>query len=99
MGTAFALPHARTHRLAAEVAGLDAFEVYALTPDAAATRIDDIDPAERSAIIVGSERAGVSPSLSSLAVPVRIPMGQGVDSLNVAAATAIACWALRPDQM
>lgn len=99
MGTAFALPHARTHRLAAEVAGLDAFEVYALTPDAAATRIDDIDPAERSAIIVGSERAGVSPSLSSLAVPVRIPMGRGVDSLNVAAATAIACWALRPDQM
>jgi tRNA G18 (ribose-2'-O)-methylase SpoU len=38
----------------------------------------------------------VSPSLVSITVPVRIPMAAGVDSLNVAAATAIACWALRP---
>ena len=30
-----------------------------------------------------------------LEVVVRIPMGHGVDSLNVAAATAVACYVLR----
>jgi len=31
----------------------------------------------------------------ALATPVRIPMAPGVDSLNAAAATAVACFALR----
>jgi tRNA G18 (ribose-2'-O)-methylase SpoU len=46
-------------------------------------------------VIIGSERAGLSGEVRSLATPVRIAMQAGVDSLNAAAATAIACFALR----
>jgi tRNA G18 (ribose-2'-O)-methylase SpoU len=44
---------------------------------------------------VGAERVGLSqPLLGAATVRVRIPMQAGIDSLNVAAATAIACYAL-----
>ncbi|TFH16774.1 MAG: hypothetical protein E4H05_06830 [Acidimicrobiales bacterium] len=46
-------------------------------------------------MLIGSERAGLSRELLELATPVRIPMADGVDSLNAAAATAVACYALR----
>ena len=52
---------------------------------------------ERVALLVGSERTGLSDgALRAASVRVRIPMSAGVDSLNVAAATAVACWHLRP---
>jgi tRNA G18 (ribose-2'-O)-methylase SpoU len=95
MGTVFTIAHARTTRLAAEVARLDGFERFALTPAADAPALDDVVAGERVAVLVGSERSGLSPRLLATARPVRIPMAAGVDSLNVAAATAIACWALR----
>ena len=98
MGTAFTIPHARTQRLADDLALLTGFDLYALTPDTGARTIDEVDPGAHAAIVVGSERAGLSASVLSAAIPVRIPMSAGVDSLNVAAATAIACWALRPGQ-
>jgi tRNA G18 (ribose-2'-O)-methylase SpoU len=96
MGTAFSIPHARTRELADEVARLDGFDVYALTPEATATPIGEVEPGERAAIVLGSERAGISAQILEIATPVRIPMASGVDSLNVAAATAIACWTLGP---
>ena len=47
------------------------------------------------AIVIGSERAGLTAeSLAASTISVRIPMAPGVDSLNAAAATAIACYAL-----
>jgi len=95
MGTAFALPHARTRHLADELSSLDEFEIFALTPDAGAASIDDVERHDRAAILIGSERAGLSDELMALATPVRIPMAPGVDSLNAAAATAVACFALR----
>ena len=95
MGTAFALPHARTRHLADELRSLDEFEIFALTPDADAASIDDVERPDRAAILIGSERAGLSDELMALATPVRIPMAPGVDSLNAAAATAVACFALR----
>jgi tRNA G18 (ribose-2'-O)-methylase SpoU len=95
MGTAFALPHARTAQLADAVSALDGFEIYALTPDLDATPLDAVDVGDRVAILVGSERSGLSDAALTTARAVRIPMAHGVDSLNVAAATAIACWALR----
>ena len=95
MGTAFALPHARTTTLIHDIDALDGVNLFAMTPDPDAVALDTVDPGERAAVLVGSERSGLSDELLALATPVRIPMGAGVDSLNAAAATAIACWELR----
>ena len=96
MGTAFALPHARTNDLLGELASLaDAgIELYALTPDPAATDIRSVTPTGRRAIVIGSERGGLSAEAIATCTPVRIEMAVAVDSLNAAAAAAIACYAL-----
>jgi len=59
------------------------------------------DPAlcaeEKLAIILGTEGDGLAPStIAACDYTVRIPMSHGVDSLNVAAASAVAFWQLRP---
>lgn len=52
---------------------------------------------ERLAVILGTEGDGLSADVISRAdYTVRIPMAHGVDSLNVAAAAAVAFWQLRP---
>jgi tRNA G18 (ribose-2'-O)-methylase SpoU len=49
------------------------------------------------AVLLGTEGAGLSDHWASTAtVRARIPMRAGVDSLNVAAAAAVACYALAP---
>ncbi|HSP27061.1 MAG TPA: RNA methyltransferase [Ilumatobacteraceae bacterium] len=96
MGTVFSLPHARTTDLAGELRELDGIDFYAMTPDPTATPIGSITPGDRIGIMIGSERSGLSDDLLELATPVRIPMTAGVDSLNAAAATAVACFALGP---
>jgi tRNA G18 (ribose-2'-O)-methylase SpoU len=49
------------------------------------------------ALVFGTEGSGIAPATESLADHrVRIPMQAGVDSLNVAAATAVAFYATRP---
>ncbi len=99
MGHAVRLPHARSRDVPALVRGLvdDGVLVCALTPAADAIPLDQITPAQRVALLVGSERAGLSPEAMSAATHrVVIPMHDGVDSLNAAAATAVACWQLRP---
>ena len=96
MGTVFSLPYARTTDLAGELAALHGFEFYAMTPDPDAASIDSVTPGDRVGIMVGSERSGLSSDLLALATPLRIPMAAGVDSLNAAAATAVACFALGP---
>ncbi len=96
MGTVFALPHARSRNLAGDVAALaaDGFDLYAMTPSPSAIDIRDVHPAGRRAVLIGSERAGLSADVLAMATAVRIPMAPGVDSLNAAAATAVACFAL-----
>ncbi len=94
MGTAFALPHARTSDLTELLAGMSDRTLYALTPDPAAADIRDVVPAPRRAVIIGSERSGLSDAVLAMTTPVRIPMQAEVDSLNAAAAAAIACYAL-----
>lgn len=50
----------------------------------------------RLAIIMGTEGDGLpQQAISDADYVVRIPMAHGVDSLNVAAAAAVACWQLR----
>ena len=94
MGTVFSLPHARTTDLAGELRALSDVEFYAMTPSLRAIDLDTVTPGERIGVLIGSERSGLSAELLELATPVRIPMAGGVDSLNAAAATAVACYAL-----
>lgn len=99
MGHALHLPHARTHDLPGLVAALvaDGVVVCALTPAPDAIDLADVVPAARMALLIGSERAGLSPAaLAAASHRVSIPMQHDVDSLNAAAATAVACWQLRP---
>lgn len=65
----------------------------ALTPRSDAVGIDEvaIGPDQRVAIVVGAEGPGLTDAaIDGCSMVVRIPMARGVDSLNVAAATAIA---------
>jgi len=94
MGTAFSLPHARTTTLVDELRAMTDRDLYSLTPDPLATDIREIAPVGRRAVLIGSERAGLSETALAVTTPVRIPMADGVDSLNAAAAAAIACYAL-----
>jgi tRNA G18 (ribose-2'-O)-methylase SpoU len=51
----------------------------------------------RLALVLGTEGDGLSgAALAGADLAVRIPMSGGVDSLNVAAAAAVALWATRP---
>jgi tRNA G18 (ribose-2'-O)-methylase SpoU len=98
MGTAFSVPHARTTDLTGELAAMGDRILYALTPDPDAIDIRSIAgtlaPDAKRAVLIGSERAGLSADVRSIATPIRIPMAAGVDSLNAAAAAAVACFAL-----
>lgn len=65
----------------------------ALTDDA--VTIDDvcIQPEEKLAIVLGTEGDGLAAdTIADCDYRVRIPMAHGVDSLNVAAASAVAFW-------
>jgi tRNA G18 (ribose-2'-O)-methylase SpoU len=94
MGTAFSIPHARTTTLVDELGAMTDRNLYSLTPDPLATDIREIAPVGRRAVLIGSERAGLSETALAITTPVRIPMADGIDSLNAAAAAAIACYAL-----
>lgn len=99
MGEVFAIPYATLEPWpqALQTVRDEGFSVLAMTPDATAIPIQQLSPAQRSkaALLMGAEGPGLStPALSASDVRVRIPMRRGVDSLNVAAATAVACWEL-----
>jgi tRNA G18 (ribose-2'-O)-methylase SpoU len=98
MGHALHLPYARTRDMVTTIAELVAndWQVCALTPAPDAVALDAVPLHAKVALLVGSERAGLTPQAMAAATHrVSIPMQAGVDSLNVAAATAIACWQLR----
>jgi tRNA G18 (ribose-2'-O)-methylase SpoU len=101
MGAVFSLPWARLTSWTGTPGLLhDAgFVTVALTPAAGATALDSVSERLRAeaklAIMVGTEGAGLSEHWSAgAAYRVRIPMTAGIDSLNVAAASAIACYSL-----
>ena len=76
--------------------------VVALTPAGGAVALHHVKPApdQRVMLLLGSERAGLSSDLLDAAtVRACIPMAAGVDSLNAAAAAAIACYPLRRDPL
>ena len=71
------------------------FATWALTPGPGSVPLPDLAVPPRVALLLGTEGDGLSPSaLAAADARVRIPMAHGVDSLNVAAASAVACYAL-----
>ncbi|MDP1557203.1 MAG: RNA methyltransferase [Hyphomonas sp.] len=72
---------------AAEAAG---HEVWALTPRSDADPLPDLNVPERVALLMGAEGPGLPSDLIARARPVRIPMTDGFDSVNVATAAALA---------
>ena len=72
--------------------------VLALALGDGAVSLADVesDPPERLAWVLGTEGDGLSRAAVEAAdLTVQIPMAGGVDSLNVAAAAAVAFWATR----
>lgn len=68
----------------------------ALTDDAIDLDQFSEEAHDRVALVLGAEGDGLSRSaIDNADVAVRIPMSRGVDSLNVAAASAVALWSLR----
>ncbi|ROS74340.1 RNA methyltransferase [Cellulomonas sp. PhB143] len=100
MGTVFQVPWTR---LEAWPGGLDAlraegFTVAALALSDDALSLDELesDPPERLALVLGTEGDGLSATaVAASDTVVKIPMAGDVDSLNVAAASAVAFWATR----
>lgn len=68
----------------------------ALTNNSVSIEDTSLMAEEKLAIILGNEGDGLSEeTISSCDYTVKIPMTHGVDSLNVAAASAVAFWQLR----
>jgi len=100
MGTVFQVPWTRLETWPGGLADLRAagFTVAALALADDAVSLDDLvaAPPEHLALMLGTEGDGLSRGAVEAAdVVVRIPMAGGVDSLNVAAASAVAFWATR----
>ena len=100
MGTVFQVPWTRIDPWPGGVESLRGlgFTTAALALEAGSRSVDDlaVDPPERLALVLGAEGDGLSRrTIAAVDLTVRIPMGGGVDSLNVAAAAAVAAWALR----
>jgi len=100
MGTVFQVPWTRITEWPGELAKLRdrGFVVAALALRDDAITLDELVARNvpRLAITLGAEGDGLSRgALEAADVVVRIPMAGGVDSLNVAAASAVALWALR----
>lgn len=95
MGAVLAVPWTRSS--ADVLADLDGFTTVALTPSARAVGLDEVAVGEvPRALLLGTEGEGLPERIVGAAdLAVRIPMAAGVDSLNVAAASAVALWALR----
>ena len=69
----------------------------ALTDDSVSLDDPALQDIDRLAIFMGTEGAGLkAKTIKGCDTAVRIPMAHGVDSLNVAAASAVAFWQLCP---
>jgi tRNA G18 (ribose-2'-O)-methylase SpoU len=99
MGTVFSLPYARFDDWSGAMDLLRAhgFTSLALTPGEDGVDLAALAVPARCALVIGAEGDGLSERwLGSADVRVSIRMTAGIDSLNVAAATAVAAYALGP---
>ena len=101
MGTVFQVPWARLEDWPGDLQVLrgQGFTVAAMELTDDAVDLDALAACrpEKLALVLGTEGAGMSAdTLAAVDLAVKIPMRAGVDSLNVAAASAVAFWELRP---
>ncbi|MGH9134502.1 MAG: TrmH family RNA methyltransferase [Ilumatobacteraceae bacterium] len=93
MGEILFLPVCRPADMTAALAAIRAsgFETWALTPRSDAVDLWTLVVPDRLALLLGAEGPGLSrPALTGASAHVRIPIAADVDSLNVAAAAAVA---------
>ncbi len=100
MGTVFQVPWTRIDPWPKGIERLRerGFTVAALALSDDAITLDELEaePPARVALVLGTEGDGLGArTVAGADLTVRIPMAGGVDSLNVAAASAVAMWALR----
>ncbi len=105
MGTVFQIPWTRIGDTPADwpQSGIDKLHVLgfktaalALTDDSVSIDDEKLLAEEKLAVILGTEGDGLSKNtIAACDYTVKIPMSHGVDSLNVAAASAVAFWQLR----
>ena len=91
-GAALWLPfaHGSSGASLIEAAETTGHEVWALTPRADAEPLPSLKVPKRVALLMGAEGPGLPAELIARARPVRIPMTDGFDSVNVATAAALA---------
>ena len=102
MGTVFSVPWVRIEPWPG---GIDLLREHGFTTAALALRDDAMSVREfaraghrKTALVMGTEGAGLSRrTIESADARVIIPMSHGIDSLNVAAAAAVAVFALQED--
>ena len=100
MGTVFQIPWTFTGEWPADMERLKAlgFKTAAMALSDNSVSIDDpnLMREEKLAVLMGSEGDGLTEqTIAACDYTVKIPMYHGVDSLNVAAASAVAFWQLR----
>ncbi|MFI2363831.1 TrmH family RNA methyltransferase [Promicromonospora sp. NPDC019610] len=100
MGTVFQVPWTRVEEWPAGLHDLraDGFTVAALALTDDSITLDELvaNPPDKLALVLGTEGDGLTQGAVEAAdLVVRIPMAGDVDSLNVAAASAVAFWATR----
>jgi tRNA G18 (ribose-2'-O)-methylase SpoU len=101
MGTVFQVPWTRIDPWPAGIQVLQdhGFTVAAFALGDGAVSLDELaaEQPDRLAIVFGTEGDGLSRlAVKGADLVVKIPMAGGVDSLNIAAASAVGIWALRP---
>jgi len=95
VGSVLSVPYER-RRTALDVLtrlAANGFSIWTLSPSGE-TDIRAIPPAERMALVVGTEGEGLPPAVLERFHSARIPQSEGLDSLNVATATGIALFAM-----
>jgi len=101
MGTVFQVPWTRIEPWpdGQQVLRDHGFTIAAFALGDGAVSLDDLvaNQPDRLAMVFGTEGDGLSRlAVKGADLVVKIPMSGGVDSLNVAASSAVALWALRP---
>ena len=101
MGTVFQVPWTRIDPWPGGIQMLrdHGFSVAAFALGDGAISLDELaaDQPDRLAIVFGTEGDGLSRlAVKGADLVVKIPMAGGVDSLNIASASAVGIWALRP---
>lgn len=91
VGAALRVPFVRAGSIEAIAGQLEAagYRQLALSPGGE-TDLRDVEPSPCTALVLGSEGHGLAKPILQRMTPVRIAMAPGFDSLNVAAASAVA---------